>query len=169
MASRCCENILMGILQKMNAIDERIDDVRAVMDAAGVDRAHFFVQSEGGPMALLFAATYPERVLSLTLHGSYANLVPDDATEEDLAAIRERHALFASQWGTPDSPVVDRFAPTLAPNPAFRSWHQRYERNAASSESLCSLLDLSLEMDVREILPALDLPRSRPFSFSNGW
>ena len=55
---------------RVPGIDERVDDMRAVMDAAGVDRAHLFGQSEGGPMAILFAVTYPERVQSLTLFGS---------------------------------------------------------------------------------------------------
>ena len=55
-------------------IDERVEDLRAVMDAAGVGSAHLFVQSDGGPMAILFAATYPERVESLILCGSFAAL-----------------------------------------------------------------------------------------------
>ncbi len=55
---------------RVPGIDERVDDLRAVMDAAGVDRAHLFGQSEGGPMAILFAVTYPQRVESLTLFGT---------------------------------------------------------------------------------------------------
>ena len=143
---------------RVNPIDERVEDVRAVMDAAGVDRAHFFVQSEGGPMALMFAATYPDRVLSLTLNGSYAGLLAPDTAEDELEAIRHRQAVFVDQWGTPDSHVVDRFAPSLAGDPEFRTWHQRYERNAASTESLRELLDLATTMDVREVLPGLDVP-----------
>lgn len=142
----------------VNIIDERVEDVRAVMDAADVDRAHFFVQSEGGPMALLFAATYPDRVLSLTLIGSAASLPPPDLDDAELAAIHARQAVFVTQWGTPDSQVVDRFAPSMAGNRKFRTWHQRYERNAASTESLRELLELSLEMDAREVLPGLDVP-----------
>ncbi|MGI9528653.1 MAG: alpha/beta fold hydrolase [Acidimicrobiia bacterium] len=142
---------------RVNAIDERVDDLRAVMDSAGVDRAHLFVASEGGPMAILFAATYPDRVLSLTLNGSYAALLPDVSPDE-LEAVRERQAIVANQWGTPDSPIADRFAPSLAVDPAFRAWHQKYERNAASAESLRELLELSNGMDVRELLPTLDVP-----------
>ncbi len=101
---------------RVNPIDERVDDLRAVMDAAGVDRAHLFVASEGGPMALLFAATYPDRVLSLTLNGTYAGLLPPEIDEDELAAIRGRQAVFIRQWGTPDSQVVDRFAALRCPS-----------------------------------------------------
>ena len=143
---------------RVNTIDERVDDLRAVMDAAGVDRAHLFGTSEGGPMTILFAATYPDRVESLTLNGTFAMLPPEDLTEDDLVEIRERQEEFARTWGTPESAVVDRFAPSLASNPEFRAWHQRYERNCASTESLRELLELSLHMDVRELLPTLDVP-----------
>lgn len=143
---------------RVNAIDERVEDLRAVMDAAGVDAAHLFAASEGGPMALLFAVTYPDRVLSLTLNGSYAGLLPPDITDEDLAGVRERQAEFVRRWGTPESRVVEHFAPSLADDEDFRQWHQRYERNAASTESLTDLLELGNSMDVREILPDIDVP-----------
>lgn len=143
---------------RVNAIDERVDDLRTVMDAAGVDRAHLFAASEGGPMAILFAATYPDRVLSLTLNGSYAGLIPADIPPSEMQAIRDRQAIVVRQWGTPDSSIVDRFAPSLAVDPAFRTWHQKYERNAASTESLRELIELSNGMDVHEVLPTLDVP-----------
>lgn len=143
---------------QVNAIDERVDDLRAVMDAAEVERAHLFAASEGGPMAILFAATYPDRVESLILNGTGAFLLPPGTSDEEIDAIRERQRVFAEQWGTPDSQVVDRFAPSLAWNPEFRAWHQRYERNAATRHSLRELMELSLSMDVREVLPELDVP-----------
>jgi pimeloyl-ACP methyl ester carboxylesterase/DNA-binding SARP family transcriptional activator len=143
---------------QVNAIDERVDDLRAVMDAAEVDRAHLFAASEGGPMAILFAATYPDRVAGLILNGTGASLLPPDTSAEEIDEIRERQRVFADHWGTPDSPVVDRFAPSLASDPEFRAWHQRYERNAATRHSLRELMELSLAMDVREVLPELDVP-----------
>jgi DNA-binding SARP family transcriptional activator len=108
-------------------------------------------------MAILFAATYPERVESLILYGTGATLVAD-LTPSELDAVRERQRAFAAIWGTDESAVVDRFAPSLAGDDEFRVWHQRYERHAASTESLLELLELSLEMDVREVLPSLDVP-----------
>jgi pimeloyl-ACP methyl ester carboxylesterase/DNA-binding SARP family transcriptional activator len=139
-------------------IDERVEDLRAVMDHAGIERAHLFVASEGGPMAILFAATYPHRAESLTLWGSGASMLPAELSEEQVAEQRERNERYARVWGTPDSPVVDGFAPSLAGDQSFRSWHQRYERQAATTDCLLELLELTFEMDVREVLPKLDLP-----------
>ena len=139
-------------------IDERVDDLVAVMNHADIQRAHLFAASEGGPMAILFAATYPQRVESITLHGSGPSLVPPNLSPDQIADQRERQRRYAAMWGTPESPVVDGFAPSLAGDPDFRSWHQRYERAAASTDSLLDLLELTLDMDVRELLPDLDVP-----------
>jgi pimeloyl-ACP methyl ester carboxylesterase/DNA-binding SARP family transcriptional activator len=135
-------------------IDERVDDVRAVMDHADIPKAHFFVQSDGGPMAMLFAATYPQRVESLVLSGTGACLAPPWPEEERIL----RRDRVVAEWGTPDSRIVDVFAPSLAANQEFRTWHQRYERHAASTDSLRELLDLSAEMDVSDILPTISVP-----------
>lgn len=143
---------------RIPGIDERVADVEAIMDAADIERAHFFAASEGGPMAILFAATYPERVESLILTGSTAAWASDDITDAEVEEIRMRQRVFASLWGTPNSPVVDMFAPSLAGDPAFRDWHQRYERSAATPDSLVELLELTLEMNVRELLDTLDVP-----------
>ncbi len=142
----------------VGGIDERVEDLRAVMDDAGVERAHLLGASEGGPMALLFAFTYPHRVSSVTLVGSGASEYPPDMTAEQRATQEDLHRRFAAVWGTPDSPLVDGFAPSLADDPAFRRWHQRYERLSATPESLLDLLDLTFEMDVREILPEVAVP-----------
>ncbi|MDX1691384.1 MAG: alpha/beta fold hydrolase [Acidimicrobiia bacterium] len=139
---------------RVPGIDERVDDIRAVMDAADVESGHFFVQSDGGPMALLFAATYPERVESLTLVGSFAAR-EFPGTPEEYVHRRDR---AAAEWGTPDSTIVDRFAPSMAADQEYRTWHQRYERQSATTDSMRELLDLTFEMDVTEILGDLDVP-----------
>lgn len=135
-------------------VDERVDSLRSVMDAAEIEAAHFFVQSDGGPIAMLFAVTYPHRVKSLILNGSFAALAPPWSEDERIAR-RER---MVREWGTPESRIVDFFAPSLASNQEFRDWHQRYERHAAGADSLRELIDVSAETDVREILGELDLP-----------
>jgi len=112
----------------MPGIDERVDDLVAVMDDAGIESAHLFANSEGGPMAILFAATYPDRAESLALWGTGASMVPRNLTEEQRAEQREGHRRYAAKWGTAESPVVDGFAPSLAANQEFRDWHRRYER-----------------------------------------
>ncbi|MEZ5376133.1 MAG: alpha/beta fold hydrolase [Acidimicrobiales bacterium] len=139
-------------------LDERVDDLRDVMDHAGIDRAHLFGQSEGGPMTLLFAASYPDRVASVTLVGSYARLAPDPLSDELRAQITERQREFSQRWGTPESDMVDVFVPSLAADEEFRRWHQRYERLSATSDSLFNLLQLSVDVDVREVLPLIDVP-----------
>ena len=140
-------------------IDERVDDLRAVMDHAGIERAHLFGNSEGGPMTLLFAATYPERVDGLILFGTGASLMAPNPSDDDLAAQRERNILHAARWGTADSLVASRMAPSLArSDPDFAAWHQRYERFAASSDSLLDLLELSMHMDLRELAPTITTP-----------
>lgn len=140
-------------------IDERVDDLRAIMDHAGIERAHLFGNSEGGPMTLLFAATYPERVRSVILFGTGAALVPPDLDDAALEQRRERNRAYAARWGTPDSPTAAGFAPSLAASdPGFVAWHQRYERLAASQDCLLDLLELCLRMDVRELLPRIDVP-----------
>jgi pimeloyl-ACP methyl ester carboxylesterase/DNA-binding SARP family transcriptional activator len=135
-------------------IDERVEDLRAVMDDAGIERATFFVQSDGGPMALLFAATYPRRVDRLIMFGSGSCLAPE--VPEDIRI--ERRERQVTEWGTPDSRMVDFFAPSLAADQDFRTWHQRYERLAASAQSLRDLLDLSSELDASEVLDDLRIP-----------
>jgi len=140
-------------------LDERVDDLRAVMDDAGIEHAHLFGNSEGGPMTLLFAATYPERVDSLILAGTGATLIPPDWGEEERDAYRASIGAYAARWGTEDSPVARGMAPTLsAQDPDFPTWHQRYERYAASQDSLKELLELSIGMDVRELVPSIPHP-----------
>ena len=143
---------------RVPGIDERVEDLRAVMDDAGFDRAHFFACSEGGPMAILFAATYPERVDGLIFHGSFAAGAPIDADPDYIGQRIVAHEAYARLWGTDESPVVAGFAPSLAHDPEYVEWHRRYERSAADRDSLLDLLQLTLEIDVREVLPSLDVP-----------
>jgi pimeloyl-ACP methyl ester carboxylesterase len=143
---------------RVPGIDERVEDLRAVMDDAGVDHAHLFACSEGGPMAILFAATYPHRVDGLVFHGSYAAHGSRDAEGNLVPPDHEALVQYVWRWGTPESRVVEGFAPSLASNERFVEWHRRYERSAADSDSLLDLLELAYEVDVRELLPKLDVP-----------
>jgi pimeloyl-ACP methyl ester carboxylesterase/DNA-binding SARP family transcriptional activator len=135
-------------------LDERVDELSAVLDDAGIDRGYVMGTSEGGPMALMFAATYPDRVLGLILESSAAWLAPDPGDRER-AALWER---FRTTWGTSASVTVDLFAPSMAGDADFRRWHQRYERNAASRDAIGVLLDLGGEMDARDVLHRVECP-----------
>ena len=143
---------------RVPGIDERVDDFRAVMDAAGIDRAFLYGASEGGPMALLFAVTYPERVEGIILHGSGARSCETEYTDEEWEQLPELVRQSAAKWGTPESPYPGALAPSLMHDPEFRAWHGRYERMAADQESLAELMTISLSVDVRSILPDIKVP-----------
>ena len=134
-------------------LDERVDEVSAVLDHAGINQAYAMGTSKGGPMALMFAATYPDRVLGVILESSSAWLAPKADVER--VAFWEQ---FVAGWGTPDSVIVDLFAPSLAGDEEFRRWRRRYERNAASPDAIGALLDLAGDMDARGVLHQIDCP-----------
>jgi pimeloyl-ACP methyl ester carboxylesterase/DNA-binding SARP family transcriptional activator len=141
-------------------LDERVDELSAVLDHAGIDRAYLMGTSEGGPMTLMFAATYPERVQGVILESSAATLVPrpDPAGEQaaaNFAAVADR---FAAGWGTPESITVDVFAPSLAGDVEFQHWHQSYERNAASRDAIAALIQMGREMDATGVLHRIECP-----------
>lgn len=140
-------------------LDERVEDLRAVMDHAGVARAFLFGASEGGPMCLLFAATYPDRVDGVIIHGSGAYIVPP--AEVDAGARSQAFAGFdylVETWGTPQSPMPEAFSPSLAGDSDYRSWLERYCRLSATQESCRDLLHMAADFDVREILDEVRAP-----------
>ena len=96
----------------MPTVDERVEDLIAVMDAAGVERAHVLGLSEGGPVAIALAATYPERVETLALFGSGARTVGDE-TDEQREARRAGVRYFHQRWGTEESVTLDVFGPSV--------------------------------------------------------
>jgi pimeloyl-ACP methyl ester carboxylesterase len=140
-------------------LEERMDDVRAVMDAAGVERAALFGISEGAPMALLFAATYPDRVQALVLHGGMPRTTEDDdypyapAREAAVAAMDE---LIAPFWS--EATLVEVFAPSLADDPEeVRAWNRRLQA-CASPAAINALWTMALQVDVRSVVPAIHSP-----------
>jgi pimeloyl-ACP methyl ester carboxylesterase/DNA-binding SARP family transcriptional activator len=139
-------------------VDDRVDDLKAVMDAAEIDRAHLFAQSEGGVTTLLFAAAYPHRVESLIMVDSCARLFPSDLTVEQRAEQIELRNHFAAAWGTPESLAVPIFAPSQIDNDEFRAWFQRYERLSAGHDSMRDLLIQMLDMDATDVVGDLEVP-----------
>ncbi len=113
-------------------LEERMDDVRAVMDAVGSERAALFGISEGGPMSLLFAATYPERTTALVLYGSFARTAwaEDYPWGRRIEEHRARLTAMRDAWET--GMTTDRYAPGLAEDQAFRHWWATLERMSAS-------------------------------------
>lgn len=139
-------------------LEERVDDIRAVMDAAGSERAALLGVSEGGYMAAMFAATHPERTAALILCGSYArqSWAPDypwGITLEDRDAW---NTLMEENWGEPFE--LDQAAPSMAKDEAARSWFGAYLRYSASPGAVRALNDLSFEVDIRGVLPSVQVP-----------
>jgi pimeloyl-ACP methyl ester carboxylesterase/class 3 adenylate cyclase/DNA-binding CsgD family transcriptional regulator len=145
---------------------ERMDDVRAVMDAVGSRRAVICGVSESAPLACLFAATYPERAAALILLGAYASEVrqPDypwpPTAEEYAAELDELAVTIHETWG--NSPGIDHsvaaMAPSLAGDAAFCSWFGTFHRLGASPGAALDLARMNASIDVRHILPAIRVP-----------
>ncbi|HVO14195.1 MAG TPA: adenylate/guanylate cyclase domain-containing protein [Alphaproteobacteria bacterium] len=134
-------------------LEERMDDVRAVMDAAGIDQAAVMGISEGGSMAALFAATYPARTRSLVLYGAFTRA--DDWTI-DRDRLKSFFNTIPESWGSGSS--ASAFAPTLTNDASFRDWWARFERLGASPAALVDLLRSELEIDIRPILRSIRVP-----------
>jgi len=134
-------------------LEERMDDVRAVMDAVGSERAALFGMSEGGPMSLLFAATYPERAAALVIYGSYARH-PALHVESQW---NERRALINRAWGSGEY-MLQFFAPSLANDEATQRRLGRFERQSASPAAALAVLMMNAEIDTRDILSTIRLP-----------
>jgi pimeloyl-ACP methyl ester carboxylesterase len=138
-------------------LETRMDDVRAVMDAAGSERAALFGYSEGGPMSLLFAATYPERTTALVVYGTYAKRRDPDA-DYPWAPTREQRLAAAEEiertWGT------EADLGTMAPNAdkALRRWWAARARAAASPGAARDLILMNAAIDVRAVLPSVRVP-----------
>jgi pimeloyl-ACP methyl ester carboxylesterase len=142
-------------------LEQRVDDVRAVMDAAGSEQAALFGISEGGPMSILFAATHPERVTALVLHGAMARTTeaPDYPWASPEDALRESAAeLIAPYWGQESAAIVELFAPSFAHDPQALEFAARMERSAASPGMVQQIFEMFLDIDVRAILPTIHVP-----------
>jgi class 3 adenylate cyclase len=139
-------------------LEERMDDVRAVMDAAEVERASLWGISEGGPMCLLFAATYPERTSSLVLQGSFARLsrTSDQPFGYPPEAVEPIVSTFEREWGT--GTVFQSFFPSSAHDPELRDLYARYERNSASPGALVDIVNMLAKIDVRAVLSTIAVP-----------
>jgi pimeloyl-ACP methyl ester carboxylesterase len=142
-------------------LEERIDDVRAVMDAAGSERAALFGISEGGPMSVLFAATHPDRVIALVLHGAMGRTTeaPDYPWASPAEALRESASEFiVPYWGQQAEGMVELFAPSFADDPEAVEFTARMERSAASPAMVQQIFEMFLDIDVRAVLPTIRVP-----------
>jgi pimeloyl-ACP methyl ester carboxylesterase len=140
-------------------LEQRMDDVRAVMDAAGSERAAVFGISEGGPMCLTFAATYPERTSALLVYGSFARLAraPDYLIGAPASATEEFLERVEAVWGTGEI-SAELFAPSRASDESFRQSWARFERYAVSPSGIRALIRMVADTDARGVLSAIGVP-----------
>ena len=145
-------------LDALPTLEQRMDDVRAVMDAVGSEQAALVGLSEGGPMCLLFAATYPQRTAATVIIGGYARRLwaedypcgqPQKEYEAFLEVIRE-------EWGGPVG--LRARAPAVADDVRFRTWWGTYLRMSASPAAAHAFTRMNGEIDVRHALPAITVP-----------
>ena len=134
-------------------MDARMDDVRAVMDAVGVERAAIMGVSEAGSLASLFAAIHPERCQALILYGAFARFSSWFPTEQ---ALQQFYHYADTTWGTGAS--LSMFAPSMAGNKAFQEWWGRFERQGATPAACIEIMRLNSEIDVSPILSSIHVP-----------
>ena len=145
-------------IKQLPTLEQRMDDVRAVMNAVGSERAALCGVSEGGPMCSLFAATYPEKTLALVMIGTYAKRIRDvDYPWGPTLEQREQFfEVMRQQWGGPVG--IEERAPTEAHDPKFREWWAAYLRTGASPAAAVALTQMNAEIDVRNVLPSIRVP-----------
>jgi class 3 adenylate cyclase len=139
-------------------LEEQMDDVVAVMDAAGSEQAAVFALLEGGAMAALFAATHPERTSALVLYEAQPRM--SWAEDYDWAMRREDREAYLRDgglgWG--DGSRILALSPKSANNPRLKRWYARLERLAASPGTAAALMRMNADVDVRAVLPSIQVP-----------
>ena len=139
-------------------LEERMDDLRVVMDAAGSERAALWGVSEGGGMCILFAATHPDRTSALVLASSFARLLqgPDQSWGYQPGQAQAVIDMFVAQWGT--GQALQAFFPSAAGDAELIELFARYERNSARPGDVEAIIGMCAEIDVRPVLPTISVP-----------
>src|SRR5215475_13875507 len=139
-------------------LEQRMEDVRAVLDAVGSKRTVVFGSSEGGSMCMLFAATYPERTAALVLHGAYARGLwsEDYQWAKTRGQMEQEISEIERSWGEPFD--LKNASPSLMNHGFERDWFATFLRSSASPADAVALWRWSTEIDVRDILPAIQVP-----------
>ena len=151
----------MGLSDRVQVgtLDERMDDVRAVMDAVDAPNAVLLGESEGGPLSLLFAAAHPERTAGLILAGAEVKerISEDWPWGEDTQTEFDRSMkALPERWGK--GAFIDLVAPGLADDPHVRDWAGRLQINAATPGAAESFMRMAFDIDVRSVVPSIGVP-----------
>jgi len=143
----------------LGSFEELMDDIAAVMDAARSERAALFGAAEGGPMCVLFAATFPERTSALVLGASYARRTwaPDYPWGLDEQAQQRILDGYEERWGRPGFGSRS-IAPSLVDDESFQTWYAQAQRFSGTPASARAWFRITMEIDVRDVLPAIRVP-----------
>ncbi len=148
--------------REVPTLETRMDDVRAVMDAIGSERAILFGTAEAAPMTALFAATYPERVGALVMHNGYAKAVwsPDYPWARTAEEWRRNLGEIERGWGSEEyfDNVLRRSYPSVADDEEFRRWFVNIMRYGASPSAALTVHRMAMDVDIRDVLPAVRVP-----------
>jgi pimeloyl-ACP methyl ester carboxylesterase len=146
---------------QLPTLEQRMDDVRAVLEAVGSERAALFGHSEGGNMCALFAATYPERTAALVTLGSFAKRRDPDDDYPGAPTAENREETVADverNWGHLRPEDVEYYAPSHAGDEQFVRNLEQYLRRGASPGAAAALLRMNSYIDIREVLPTIRVP-----------
>jgi class 3 adenylate cyclase len=151
----------MGLSDRVavGTLEDRMDDVRAVLDAVGSERAAVLGVSEGGPMSILFAATYPERTVALLLYGAEVREEIDDEWQWGDMRRDEVEAYLAAipgRWGQARN--IESLDPTTANEGWLRQWFGRLQAQSISPGGYVDYYRTTFEIDVRDVLPTVRVP-----------
>ena len=146
-------------LGSLPTLEEWMDDARTVMDAVGSNQTAIIGDTEGGPMAMLLAATFPDRVLALVLLNSFARWqrAPDYAIGMPRATVETLVTLYERNWGQ-DAAILDLTGPSVADDPRMREWFIRYQRLAMPPGASTEMYSWITRLDVRSVLPTIAVP-----------
>ncbi|WP_081894288.1 alpha/beta fold hydrolase [Muricauda sp. MAR_2010_75] len=144
---------------ELSTLEERMDDIRAVMDAVGSEKAILFGHSEGGSVSALFAATYPNRIISLITFGifakrKYAQNYPWAPTNEERQRVYD---MIENCWGSGEM-NLETLAPSKANDKDFMDWLANYFRSGASPSAALVLTKMNTEVDIINILGSIKVP-----------
>jgi class 3 adenylate cyclase len=151
----CSDPVDLGNLPSW---EEWVGDLKAVLDEVGSERAAIFAILDAGPMAMMFAATAPERVTSLVLANTTARYVWAEDNPHGVSMDQARRVVdtIVSAWGTPDATAL--MYPSRAGDEPFRQWYAKFMRSACSPREVRSFFEAMLKTDVRDVLPLIQAP-----------
>ena len=139
-------------------LEEQVDDVLAVLDAVGCERAGLFGVGQGGVLACLFAAAHPGRATALVLFGTCARLIQAEGYPWGRAPEEFARLLQSTEQGWGQGVALPVLAPSMAGDEPFQRWFAKLERLGASPGNMLALLHLHRDVDIRHVLPAIRVP-----------